>query len=285
VLDENQNLLPYGAIGELHISGRGLAKGYLNKSDLTCARFVESGFELDSPGCLYKTGDLVRYLANDKLAYLGRIDEQVKIRGHRIELGEVEQAFSRSSEVKSALVRLCKDSLGESQLVAYVLPVRDCKELDVQAMRQKIRSDLGTILPEYMMPSFYIFLDSWPLTPNGKIDKKRLPEPGSAELAKDLVAPETAIEKELLEIWSDLLKLESERISVFDNFFELGGHSLSAVRLISKIKTKYKLDIRVASMMKNSTIRLQAELLDNLITQKYIKSLEQNKVVLSEGTL
>ncbi|MEM7557431.1 MAG: amino acid adenylation domain-containing protein, partial [Cyanobacteria bacterium P01_A01_bin.84] len=215
ILDSRKNVCPIGVSGELCIGGAGLARGYLNRPDLTSEKFIKNPFSNQKEARLYRTGDLARWLPDGNIEYLGRIDDQVKIRGYRIELGEIEHVLQENPLVKQAVVIASADTNGSDRLVAYIVAVDDFD-------KDSIRLFLKDRLPDYMVPQIYVKLDAIPLTNNGKIDKKSLPVANVREgLDKEYVAPKSDIEKQLCQIWKDLLGLE--RVGIHDNFFELGG--------------------------------------------------------------
>ncbi|WP_200943969.1 non-ribosomal peptide synthetase, partial [Lysobacter sp. Root604] len=227
ILDAHGAPVPVGVAGELHIGGDGVARGYLNQPALTAERFVRDPFSADPQARMYKTGDLGRWLPDGTIEYLGRNDFQVKIRGFRIELGEVEAKLSACADVREAVVLAREDVPGDKRLVAYVVPSAGAEPTGVQ-----LREALQTQLPEYMVPSAFMVLDAFPLTPNGKLDRKALPAPdGSSLVQREYEAPQGEIEQGLAEIWQSLLKIE--QVGRHDHFFELGGHSLLAVQLVS----------------------------------------------------
>ncbi|KGV52981.1 non-ribosomal peptide synthetase [Burkholderia pseudomallei] len=236
VLDEYGQPVPRGVAGELYIGGVQVARGYLNRPELTRERFVDDPFV--AGGRLYKTGDLARWRTDGSLEYLGRNDFQVKIRGFRIELGEIEAQLAKVAGVRETVV-LARDSgspAGEKRLVAYYTGNADVAALREQATRH---------LPAYMVPSAYVRLDAWPLTPNGKLDRRALPAPADDAYARaEYEAPQGAKEEALAAIWKDLLPVE--RISRHDNFFELGGHSLLVIGLSEKLRAAgLHADVRV----------------------------------------
>ena len=224
LLDANLNPVPKGCIGELYVGGPGLARGYLNRQDLTAIRFIPNPFA-ESGSRLYRTGDVARYRSDGSIDYLGRSDHQVKIRGFRIELGEIEAQLLAQPQVCQAVV-LAQDTPGGRQLVAYV--VAD------ESIRENLKTALKDNLPDYMVPAHLIFLPSLPLTANGKLDRKALPTPDASHLQGEYVTPQTELEQQIAQIWQDVLKLE--RVGLTDNFFELGGHSLLAAQVIARIK-------------------------------------------------
>ncbi|HYC30604.1 MAG TPA: amino acid adenylation domain-containing protein, partial [Chitinophagaceae bacterium] len=227
VLSREMELCPVGVPGELYIGGDGLARGYLNNRTLTSLKFVEDPFSPGLAKLLYRTGDLVKYLPDGNIVFLGRADEQVKIRGYRVELGEIENALQASGLVRRCAV-IAKDANGEKTLVAYIVP-------DEGFDKDAITMHLQEKLPEYMIPAMMMEIDKLPLTANGKLDRRNLPEPDmSGQLKDKYVAPRTEEEKKIAGIWQELL--EVERIGVTDNFFQLGGHSLLAIRLISALR-------------------------------------------------
>jgi len=228
LLDANLNPVPKGCIGELYVGGAGLARGYLNRQDLTSTRFIPNLFAEDGSR-LYRTGDLARYRNDGSIDYLGRSDHQVKIRGFRIELGEIEAQLLAQPQVRQSVV-LAQDTASGQQLVAYV--VAD------EAHRETLKAALKDNLPDYMVPAHLIFLPNLPLTANGKLDRKALPQPDASQLQGEYLAPQTELEQNIAAIWQDVLKLE--RVGLTDNFFELGGHSLLAAQVIARIKHQLK---------------------------------------------
>ncbi|CAH9067646.1 Linear gramicidin synthase subunit D [Pseudoalteromonas sp. CIP111854] len=244
ILDTHQQLLPVGSIGELYIGGAALARGYLNRPVLTEERFIAhpfaSEYKMAEDARLYRTGDLVRYLPDGSMEFIGRVDEQVKVRGYRIELGEVEAQLSEIESIVSAVVQV---SDKQTHLVGYVMADKEVE--DENEWLRVIKSSLQESLPDYMVPSAFVVMRQWPLTPNGKIDRKALAGADVAIMQSQYVAPKTALEETLVEIFAELLNLESDKISTTANFFELGGHSLLAVRLISAICQRFELDVSI----------------------------------------
>jgi amino acid adenylation domain-containing protein len=256
VLDGTSQLVPIGGAGELHIAGAGLARGYLRRPQLTSERFVADPFATEPGALMYRTGDLVRRLADGTLEFLGRLDHQVKIRGHRVELGEVEAAVERHAGIKRCVVVAWEGDRGDRRLVAYVIPAAGSL-----AVARELRLFLGKSLPGYMVPSVFISVASFPLTPNGKLDRRALPAPDAAlpDTGFALVPPRTPTETTLSVIWCEALNLK--QISVRDDFFELGGHSLLAVRVVGEINKKLKVRLNIPAFFQNPTIERLAEVL------------------------
>jgi amino acid adenylation domain-containing protein len=255
VLDEHLNIAPIGVAGELYLSGIGLARGYLKRAALTSQRFIANPFE-GAGDRLYRTGDLVRYLPDGDIEFLGRTDQQVKIRGYRIEPGEIEAVLCEHPNVRQAVVIDRLDSTGTKRLVAY-MTTRTRESLDIDELRESIRLRL----PEYMIPSALVTLENIPLTSNGKVDKRALPEPDMQDqfLAR-YVAPQTPTERVLAQIWADVLKLP--QVGIEDNFFDLGGHSLLMMSITQAIKTQLGHNLTVISLFKFPTVAELAKQLD-----------------------
>ncbi len=255
VLDANRNVVPVGVVGELYIGGAGVARGYLNRPELTSERFVESPF--DPPARLYRTGDLARWLPNGTLECLGRVDNQVKIRGFRIELGEIEAVLARHDAIGQCVVVAREAASGDQALVAY-FEARPQSAPDVAELRKHLKKEL----PDYMIPSAFVQMEKLPLTPNDKIDRKALPSPNyeSSRPADEFVRPRTETENKLAGIWSEVLKIE--RLGVKDNFFELGGHSLLAIRVVSRIRDLFEVDLPPPTFFANATIAALATVVD-----------------------
>ncbi len=248
VLDENLQLAPIGVAGELFVGGGGLAQGYLNRADLTAARFIPNSFSQRAGERLYKTGDLARYSGQGDIEYLGRIDHQVKIRGFRIELGEIEAALSQCTGVRDVAVLAREDESGDKRLVAYVVTDRD-----QTVTGSELRSSLIEKLPDYMVPAAFVMLDSLPLTPNGKLDTRLLlssnlerPEP-----EETFAAPRTWVEEALAHVWAQVLDLD--RVGIHDNFFALGGDSILSVRAVSRMKER-GLNFSLEQLFRHQTI-------------------------------
>jgi amino acid adenylation domain-containing protein len=234
VLDRNRHPAPIGVTGEIYIGGAGVARGYLNRPELTAERFIKDPFSSDPQARLYKTGDLGRWRADGNIEYLGRNDSQVKVRGFRIELGEIESQLARHSQVNDGVVIAREDSPGDKRLVAYVVPRRTSAGESLLSV-ESLRTHLKGVVPEYMVPSAFVMLESLPLTPNGKLDRRALPAPElGAYTSRQYEAPRGEIEEALARLWVELLRVE--RVGRQDNFFELGGHSLLIVNLLDRLR-------------------------------------------------
>ncbi|MBC3209856.1 amino acid adenylation domain-containing protein [Pseudomonas sp. SWRI111] len=232
VLDADLNPVARGCIGELHVAGAGLARGYLNRTDLSALRFVPNPFGTSGQR-LYRTGDLARYCADGRIEYRGRIDHQVKIRGFRIELGEIEARLLALPDVRQAVV-LDQPGAGGVQLVAYIVAASALDPLEQGAWREQVRLRLRQDLPDYMIPAHLLLLEQLPLTANGKLDRKALPTVDASQWQRAYVAPVSELEQQVAAIWSDVLKLD--RVGLTDHFFELGGHSLLVINIVSRIQ-------------------------------------------------
>jgi len=245
IMDDDLNLVPQGVAGELYLGGVSLARGYLNRSDLTAERFIAD--PLHEGERLYRTGDLVRWREDGQLEYLGRLDHQVKIRGLRIELGEIEAELLAQPEIREAVV-VAQEGPNGARLVAYVVPQAD-SELDTS----KLHDRLGQQLPDYMVPGVVIMLDTLPLNANGKVERKALPEPHPGE-PRDYVTPSTPEAHQLAEIWQQVLGIE--RVGETDNFFELGGDSLLSLKVMNHVQAlrEPKLDFKLFDLMQKPTI-------------------------------
>ncbi|MCX8132089.1 MAG: amino acid adenylation domain-containing protein [Clostridia bacterium] len=252
VLDKLMNPVPVGIPGELLIGGDGLARGYLHLPELTEEKFIPNPFNEKEGERLYRTGDLVKYRSDGNIEFVGRIDHQVKIRGFRIELGEIEILLNQNPSVKESVVVAKEMDSGEKFLAAYIVPSSQegLEELGTEKLRKYLREKL----PDYMIPAAFMVMDSFPLTPNGKIDRKTLPMPEGfrPQLGTNYAAPTSEIEKSLIAIWQDVLKLE--RIGVNDNFFDLGGHSLLLAQVRSKIGKVLNKEISMMELFKYPTV-------------------------------
>jgi amino acid adenylation domain-containing protein len=253
ILNSHGQPVPVGATGELYIGGPGVARGYLNRPELTAERFVADPFGGDPDARLYKTGDLARWRSDGNIEFQGRNDFQVKIRGFRIELGEIESKLSACDGVREAVVLARSQGVGQKQLVAY-LTAEDGHEVAAADLRR----NLLAALPDYMVPSAFVRLAAFPLTPNGKLDRRALPEPDEAAVAaRRYEAPYGDVETALAELWAGLLGLE--RISRHDHFFDLGGHSLLAVQLAVRVREQFEIDISLNNLFERAVLSELAE--------------------------
>ncbi|WP_442940787.1 non-ribosomal peptide synthase/polyketide synthase [Nostoc sp.] len=286
ILDRHLQPVPIGVRGELHIGGVRLARGYLNLKELTDEKFIPNPFEqsggrsqeekdssffspspIASPQSLvpsprlYKTGDLARYLPDGNIECFGRIDNQVKIRGFRIELGEIEAVLNQHSHVQTSCVIIREDAIGDKRLVAYVVPYHE----QIPPISE-LRQFLSNRLPLYMVPNTFVVLESLPLTPNRKVDRRALPAPDLYSEFKDkYVAPRTPNEEMLAQIWAQVLKVE--QVGIHDNFFEIGGHSLLATQLVSRIRNIFKIELPLRSLFAAATVAQLAHLIGELQQQ------------------
>jgi acyl carrier protein len=256
ILDAQMQPVPIGVAGEIYIGHEGVARGYLQRPDLTAASFIPDPFSSDTGARLYRTRDRGRYLADGAIEFLGRYDHQVKVRGFRIELGEIEAALREYHGLSEAVALIRKGADDEKYITAYVVPAQQ-----PAPTAGELRAWLKERLPEYMVPSAWMHLEQLPLTANGKLDRASLPEPerGRPDLASLFVAPRTAIEETLAEIFADILSLE--RTGIDDNFFELGGHSLLATRVTTRIRKVFNADLPLRRFFERPTVREIAEFL------------------------
>jgi len=252
VLDQQLHPVPIGVPGELYIGGGGLARGYLNRPELTSERFIPNPFVSETR--LYKTGDVARYLPDGKLEFLGRTDYQIKVRGFRIEVGEIETLLGQHPGVRHGAVVVWGEQEEDKRLVAYVVP----HPKQVPSVSD-LRHFLSEKLPEFMIPSAFVKLKSLPLTPNGKVDRRALPAPEQSRIAleEDYVAPRTPLEEQLTKIWAKVLGIE--RVGIHNNFFELGGHSLLLTQLLVQIRDTIRVDLSLQSLFASPTVASVAE--------------------------
>jgi amino acid adenylation domain-containing protein len=257
ILDSYLEPVPVGVLGELFIGGEGVARGYLHRPELTAEKFIPNPFRKgDSEARLYRTGDLARYLPNGEIECLGRIDHQVKLRGFRIELGEIESSLREHPGVSQNVVVAWEHSPGDKWLVAYVV-VRQGDRVTAEDLRGFLRQKL----PEYMLPSWFVFLASLPLTPNGKVDRRALPIPKRLETTGETehAAPGNSIESRLAKIWESVFSMPA--VSIHENFFDLGGHSLLAAKLLRRIEHTFHKKLSMAALFEAPTIKQQALIL------------------------
>ena len=254
ILDASRNPVPIGVRGELYIAGSGLARDYCGRPELTNERFVPNPFNQQSGARMYRTGDICRWWPDGNMQYLGRVDRQVKLRGFRIELEEIERALRSHAKVREAAVLVREER--ERQLVAYVVPAGS-----PACATGELRDYLRQKLPDYMVPAAWVVLPELPLTPNGKLDRRALPAPdrASGHQPQGFVAPRSELEEKLACWWADVLGLE--RVSIHDNIFDLGGHSLTATWLVSRIRTGLCIDVPLRTLFERPTVAQFSEYL------------------------
>jgi surfactin family lipopeptide synthetase C len=261
VLDRHHRLLPVGVPGELYIGGKAVARGYLNRPEMTAEKFIPNPFGDDEGSRLYKTGDLARYLPDGDIQFCGRADNQVKIHGFRIELGDIEAALAHSPAVANAAVSVREVAPGDKQLVAYIVPAAGRAPADRSEVGALLKTFLKGKLPHYMIPSAFVTVDALPLNRNGKLDRRSLPDPGRAEGGSGTVyaRPRDPLEYHLVQIWEELF--DSRPIGITDNFFALGGHSLLSIRMMDRIEQAFGMRLPLATLFANATIEYLAEAL------------------------
>ena len=264
LLDKSLRPVPIGVAGELHIGGAGVARGYVNHPGLTSEKFIPNPFSDDPGARLYKTGDVVRYRLDGNIEFLGRVDNQIKIRGFRVELEEIEQALRTHEGVNDCVVVLREEN--DKRLVAYVVA-----EKETPPTISELRNFLKAKLPSYMLPAAFEMIDAVPLMPNGKIDRQALPEPQSRQEVDDsFVAPQTPIEELLAAAWCDVLGIE--RVGIHENFFDLGGHSLLAAKAVSNVRNILDVQLGMVDVFQAPTIASLATLLYPRVAQKESQS-------------
>ncbi|KAB8151547.1 amino acid adenylation domain-containing protein [Kordia sp. TARA_039_SRF] len=261
-LDSEMRLAPKGVMGELYIGGKGVANGYLNRPELSEEKFIANPFEKGA--FLYKSGDMVKWLSNGALEFCGRQDDQVKIRGFRIELGEIENSLKQIDFINDAKVLITTDELGEKKLVAYLIAKR---EVNIN----ELRSHLLEKIPAYMLPESYVTVDAFPLTVNGKINKRKLLAIGGDNVfsANKYIAPRNEVEEKLVDIWADVLKVDADKIGVNANFIELGGHSLKVIRVIAKIQKELEVKIDIQQFFEAPILESIAAIISNVISDNF----------------
>jgi aspartate racemase len=286
ILDDHLQPVAVGDIGELHMAGACLARGYLNRPDLNADKFISNPFvetQLSSSEPterLFKTGDVARYLPDGAIEILGRVDFQVKLRGMRVELGEIESMLEQHPTVKEAVVTAIEDDAGDKRLVAYVVLKLPSNEINQTVLTKELRNFLKEKLADYMVPSAFVMLAALPLTPNGKVDRRALPAPGPVrqEPEETFVAPQDELELQLTKIWEKVLGVQP--IGVRDNFFELGGHSLLAVRLLTEVEKVFDKNLPLSSFVEAQTV----EQLANLLRQQDESAPWRSLVMIQPGT-
>jgi acyl-coenzyme A synthetase/AMP-(fatty) acid ligase/acyl carrier protein len=277
IVDSNLQPVPVGVEGELLIGGAGVARGYLRREQLTAERFIPNPFLVNiavggasvpaSLPRLYRTGDLARYLPDGNIELLGRIDQQVKIRGHRVELGEIEARLNEYPGVRESVVLLRELKNGEKALVAYVIPRQEQRPTS-----EELRQYTHEKLPDYMVPERVMFMDAFPQTPNKKIDRNAFPAPetDARREEKETEQSATPIEEVLTGLWKELLGLKT--VGRQDNFFELGGHSMLAMQLVAKIRKHFKIDFRLKNLFERQTVAGLAETIEAMSWSDFAKA-------------
>ncbi len=280
ILDEQMRRVPVGVTGELYIGGAGVARGYLNHPELSAERFIPNPFSSNRKDRVYRTGDLGRYLPDGQIAFVGRIDDQIKIRGYRIEPSEIITVLNRHPEVEASQVVASEDPLESKRLVAYVVP-RSGSRLSYSPLREF----LGKLLPDYMVPSIFVRLESLPATPNGKVDRDRLPRPDAANVLHDEVVklPQTGLEPRVAAMLASLFKLK--RVDINDNFFLLGGHSLLGTQVISRIHETFGVELPLYRLFEAPTVaELSSEIKRLLLSKIQAMSEEEAERLLATHT-
>jgi len=264
VVDDALQLLPVGVAGELLVGGEGISRGYLDQAGLTAKRFIPDPFGV-AGGRLYKTGDRARYLADGNIEFLGRLDQQVKIRGYRIELGEIEACLLRHPSIKAAAVVVRDEVPGNKRLTAYLV-AESGNTTDTEDLKAHIRH----CLPEYMLPSAWLWLDAMPLNANGKLDRNALPASATqTDNAASYVAPRDEAEQAVADIWREVLGVQ--QLSIHDDFFELGGHSLSGVQVTAKVQELFNIEVPVNILFEAATV---AKFVDRMAEYQAMEAFE-----------
>ena len=268
LLNESLERVADGTGGEIYLGGK-LARGYFKRPDLTAEKFVPHPFSQKPGACLYKTGDLGRLLPSGSIEFVGRVDDLVKVRGFRIELGEISKTIRQHPEINDAFVLALDSDSDSSQIVAYAVP-----NLRSTVSTMELRSYVRKQLPGYMVPARFIFLEALPVSPNGKIDRKALPAPGRSrpELDTPLVDGRTPLEKDLIQIWGEVLELD--QIGIHDNFLDLGGNSLAATRIISRVIARFQTEIPLGSLFQSPTVAEMAAVISQYEIKKGENELE-----------
>lgn len=280
ILNAHRQPVPIGVAGEIYIGGAGVARGYLRRPDLTAERFIADPFSNDTRARLYKTGDVGRWQEDGTIEYLGRNDHQVKIRGHRVELGEIEAELVRHAQVRDAVVVAREDAPGVKRLVAYVVPDNRADSA-ADASFESLRAHSEAVLPEHMVPSAFVALESLPRTPNGKLDRGALPAP-LAHVNRQYVAPQGEVETVLAGIWRELLGMDA--VSRQDHFFKLGGNSLTSLRLVARVAEAFGIELSVTAVYQYPTLREMGQVVETLIYGEQ-PSLSPNPAETEYGTV
>ena len=272
ILDKNLEPVPVGVVGELYIGGDGVTHGYLKQPELTAEKFIPDPFSGRAGATMYKTGDQARFLTDGQIDFLGRADFQVKVRGYRIELGEIESVLNNYPDVLQAVVIVREDIPNDKRLVAYLIP-RTEAQLDTAELRQFVKIKL----PDYMVPSVFVLLEEFPMTPNRKVNRKALPAPDASPVRneREITHPRTATEEKIAGIWS--VVLGTKEIDIHDDFFDIGGHSLLATRVISHIREQFQIDLPLRVLFITPTIAEVSEAVDTMLWAAQKDSISQNR--------
>jgi acyl-coenzyme A synthetase/AMP-(fatty) acid ligase/aryl carrier-like protein len=259
ILDAHHQPVPIGVTGEIYIGGAGVARGYWARPELTAERFIENPFGEDGSR-LYRTGDLGRWRTDGQIVYLGRADRQVKVRGHRIEPGEIEAVLTQEPAIREAAVIATTEADGEVRLVAYVVASAE------MPATSSLRDALKQRLPDFMIPSVFVALDTFPRTANGKLDRGALPGTDAPRLAAEVIEPRDEEERRVAEIWRQVLKIP--RVGVHENFFDLGGHSLAAMQVASRLRESAHAEVNFLDVFERPTIAGLAEVLRSSVVEE-----------------
>ncbi|KGJ86781.1 MupA/Atu3671 family FMN-dependent luciferase-like monooxygenase [Colwellia psychrerythraea] len=265
ILDRQHQLVPDGIVGELCIAGDGVAGGYFNRHELTMSQFITDPFTSGDSEIMYKTGDLVQRSADGRLRFLGRLDEQIKFNGFRIELGEIEHYINEFDGVDSSFILAHKNDNDKRTLVAYIRMKDGQANVEQHTLADRLRQYLATQVPDFMIPAVFVLVAHWPLTPNGKLDKRALPALDGQQSGARHIEPDGETEKALAEIWYGVLQLETGKISAMGNFFNLGGHSLLSLRLVADICKQFAIEIDVRAVFEAPVLRDMALVIDRAL--------------------
>jgi acyl carrier protein len=265
ILDEGLQPVPAGVPGKFYIGGDGLARGYFERPALTAEKFIPDPFSSHPGARLYETGDLARYLPKGNIEFLGRIDHQVKLRGFRIELGEIETRLHRHPAVQETVVLVREDIPGDKRLVAYIIPEKE-QSPAVNELRRFVKEKL----PGYMVPSAFVFLHTFPLTLNGKINRRKLPAPGGLrpELETVYKTPQNELEGKIAKIWQETLKVD--KVGIYDNFFDLGGHSLLMAKVHQQLRETLESNPSMVELFQYTTVHSLAKHLSHIQNEENV---------------
>lgn len=286
ILSPEAKVVPVGVVGEIVIGGVAVARGYLNQPELTEKKFVPDPFARDTGARMYKTGDLGRYLENGEIEFLGRLDQQVKIRGHRVELGEIENVLRRFPGVSDAIVLFADEQSANPRLIGYlIVNVNGNGSGTSRIFLDRLREHVRQQLPAHMVPAVIVPLQQWPMTPHGKVDRKALSDVGTvhARISSDRVPPRNEVERRMANIWADVLGADS--VGMHETFLELGGHSLLAVRLIAEVRAAFNVNLSLASVFELPTVELMAAFVSSGQTRKLYTPRPTREILLADAIL